>query len=81
MHENPQFLSAKGTTKKAEALELFVYPNLLQHKPKNTTKETLSHYRQHDDVAVVVPEQGGRGTGNAVVKKNRNALNNVALIQ
>ena len=27
MHENPQFLSAKGTTKKAEALELFVYPN------------------------------------------------------
>jgi hypothetical protein len=26
-HENPQFLSAKGTTKKAEALELFVYPN------------------------------------------------------
>jgi hypothetical protein len=28
LHENPQFLSAKGTTKKAEALELFVYPNL-----------------------------------------------------
>ena len=26
-HENPQFPSAKGTTKKAEALELFVYPN------------------------------------------------------
>ena len=26
LHENPQFLiSAKGTTKKAEALELFVY--------------------------------------------------------
>ena len=29
LHENPQFLSAKGTTKKAEALELFVYPNLV----------------------------------------------------
>ena len=27
LHENPQFLGAKGTTKKAEALELFVYPN------------------------------------------------------
>ena len=27
LHENPQFLSAKGTTKKAEAFELFVYPN------------------------------------------------------
>jgi hypothetical protein len=27
LHENPHFLSAKGTTKKAEALELFVYPN------------------------------------------------------
>ena len=30
LHENPQFLGAKGTTKKAEALELFVYPNLIQ---------------------------------------------------
>ena len=28
LHEKPQFVSAKGTTKKAEALELFVYPNL-----------------------------------------------------
>jgi hypothetical protein len=27
LFEKPQFLSAKGTTKKAEALELFVYPN------------------------------------------------------
>ena len=26
--ENPGFVGAKGTTKKAEALELFVYPNL-----------------------------------------------------
>ena len=30
LHENPQFLSAKGTTKKAEALELFVYPNYVE---------------------------------------------------
>jgi hypothetical protein len=29
LHENPQFLSAKGTTKKAEALELFVYSVVL----------------------------------------------------
>ena len=28
-HENPRISDVKGTTKKAEALELFVYPNLL----------------------------------------------------
>jgi hypothetical protein len=27
LHEKPGFLSAKGTTKKAEALDFFVYPN------------------------------------------------------
>ena len=27
LHENPQFVSGKGTTKKAEAFGLFVYPN------------------------------------------------------
>ena len=28
-HENPRISDVKGTTKKAEALELFVYPNFL----------------------------------------------------
>ena len=27
LHENPQFVSVKGTTKKADAFGLFVYPN------------------------------------------------------
>ena len=36
LHENPQFLGAKGTTKKAEALELFVYPNSKGKDPNNT---------------------------------------------
>ena len=27
LHEKPQFVSVKGTTKKAEAFGLFVYPN------------------------------------------------------
>ncbi len=27
LHEKPQFVSVKGTTKKADAFGLFVYPN------------------------------------------------------
>ena len=29
LREKPMFLSAKGTTKKADAFDFFVYPNLL----------------------------------------------------
>ena len=33
LHENPQFVSVKGTTKKADAFGLFVYPNSYEEDP------------------------------------------------
>jgi hypothetical protein len=30
LHEKPQFVSVKGTTKKADAFGLFVYPNSVE---------------------------------------------------
>ena len=32
LHENPQFVSVKGTTKKADAFGLFVYPNSIYNQ-------------------------------------------------
>jgi hypothetical protein len=44
LHENPQFVSVKGTTKKADAFGLFVYPNLsraLRVKNETSISENL----------------------------------------
>jgi hypothetical protein len=44
LHENPQFVSVKGTTKKADAFGLFVYPNF-PSKP-NQNPVPISRIRQ-----------------------------------
>ena len=41
LREKPPFVHVKGTTKKADAFGLFVYPNLL----KNTAEKSESHIR------------------------------------
>ena len=49
LHEKPQFVSVKGTTKKADAFGLFVYPNSLSTAARATPNaEPLDahfHYR------------------------------------
>ena len=48
LREKPMFLSAKGTTKKADAFDFFVYPNLFfrgrQRKNRAGYRGTVSNH-------------------------------------
>ena len=41
LHEKPQFVSVKGTTKKADAFGLFVYPNA---QPRGGNRQTAKGF-------------------------------------
>ena len=44
LHEKPQFVSVKGTTKKADAFGLFVYPNYIDAQPRGGNRQTAKGF-------------------------------------
>ena len=48
LHENPQFVSVKGTTKKADAFGLFVYPKFpIDAQPRGGNRQTAKRFCIH----------------------------------